>query len=100
MRITNVGVEGDSLVSAESNVSKVVELHTHIHDNGVMRMRQVESIPVPAKGEAVLKPGGLHIMFIHLNKPLVEGETFDVTLNFKHAGHVVVPVKIRGVGAR
>ncbi|MEZ5722632.1 MAG: copper chaperone PCu(A)C [Paracoccaceae bacterium] len=45
-----------------------------MNDNGVMRMRQVEAIDVPAGGSAVLKPGE-HLMLIDLTGRLVEGET-------------------------
>jgi len=70
------------LVSAESDVSEVTELHNHINDNGVMRMRQVPRITVPAKGSVELKPGSYHVMLIGLKNPLKEGDQVNLKLNF------------------
>ncbi|MFT5487310.1 MAG: copper(I)-binding protein, partial [Alphaproteobacteria bacterium] len=68
-------------------------------DNGIMRMRQVKGVDVPAGGKFVFKPGGHHIMFIGLYKPLKKGERFPVTLMFEKAGKQTVEVTVMGVGA-
>lgn len=99
MVLKNTGTEADRLVAAQSDVARTTELHTHINDNGVMRMRQVEAIDVPAGETVNLQPGGLHVMFMNLNDPLVEGTSFPVTLRFERAGDVVVTIPVKGVGA-
>ncbi|MCX8085826.1 MAG: copper chaperone PCu(A)C [Rhodocyclaceae bacterium] len=71
-----------AIVKADSPAAKLVELHTHLNDGGVMRMRQVKEIPLPAKGEAVLAPGGYHVMLIDLKAPLKEGEKIPISLGF------------------
>ncbi|CAN0507983.1 unnamed protein product, partial [Discosporangium mesarthrocarpum] len=82
-----------------SDVSARTELHTHINDNGVMRMRHVKGVNLPAGGEVAFKPGGYHIMFIGLHKPLKKGERFPVTLIFEKAGKQTVEVNVMSVGA-
>ncbi|CAJ1778394.1 copper chaperone PCu(A)C [Aeromonas veronii] len=67
------------LVVAASAAAGRAELHTHLHENGVMKMRQVENIEIPAKGEAVLKPGSLHIMLFEVGT-LSEQTPFPLTL--------------------
>ncbi|HDO1315851.1 copper chaperone PCu(A)C [Aeromonas veronii] len=67
------------LVAAASAAAGRAELHTHLHENGVMKMRQVENIEIPAKGEAVLKPGSLHIMLFEVGT-LSEQTHFPLTL--------------------
>ncbi|HSV29044.1 MAG TPA: copper chaperone PCu(A)C [Candidatus Omnitrophota bacterium] len=99
MTITNSGKQDDKLVAAKAGVSKTVELHTHVNDNGVMRMRQVEAIPVAAGQTVALQPGGLHVMFIGLNAPLQQGQAIPVTLVFEKAGEVAVSVDVQQVGA-
>ncbi|MFA7429661.1 MAG: copper chaperone PCu(A)C [Rhodospirillaceae bacterium] len=99
MQISNSGAADDRLVAAASAVSDVTELHTHILEGTVMRMRQVEAIDVPAGQTVTLQPGGLHVMFMALKEPLAEGQTFDVMLTFEKAGAVTVPVTVRGVAA-
>lgn len=98
MEIKNNG-EADKLVSASSEISSRTELHTHIHDNGIMRMREVPAIDIPANGTQSLEPGGYHVMFIGLNRPLAVGETYPLTLVFEKAGKIMVDIKIEKVGA-
>ena len=97
MKLENQG-KADRLLSASSEVSEALELHQHVHDNGVMRMRKIDSIALPAKETIELKPQGLHLMFIRLKKPLVEGERFTVTLHFEKAGKVPVEFVVDSKG--
>ena len=97
LTIRNNGTDDDWLVAATSDLARKTELHSMTMDNGVMRMRQVEGgIPVPAGGTVTLAPGGFHIMLIGLKAPLHAGQTYDVTLDFRHAG----PMKITGTAVK
>lgn len=97
--ITNKG-DADRLIAAKADVSAVTELHTHIHEGNVMKMRQVEAIDIPAHGTVALKPGGFHVMFMQLKGPLKEGEHFPLELTFEKAGKVTIDMAIAGVGAK
>ncbi len=93
--IKNSGSADDVLVAAESDVADRVELHEMVMENDVMKMRPLkDGIPVPAGGTVELKPGGLHMMFMGVKEPFVEGGTVKVKLTFKNAGSadVVLPV--------
>ncbi len=92
--IINTGAIDDRILAAKSDVAELVELHTHSMDGGVMRMRPVEAIVVPAGDAAKLAPGGHHIMLLNLKSPLVAGESFPITLVFEKAGEITVEVKI------
>ncbi|RPE66355.1 hypothetical protein EDD53_2057 [Pacificibacter maritimus] len=93
--IENTGDTADRLLSASSDMAKLVELHTHIEDDGVMKMREVkDGIEVPAMGVHALQRGADHVMFMGLNTPMVQGETFDVTLTFEQAGEVTVTIPV------
>lgn len=96
MTLKNDG-EAAALVGAKASVSETVELHTHTEVEGAMQMRKVDRIPIDAQAEAVLKPGGLHIMLIGLNGPLSEGQQFDLTLQFDDGSETTVPVDVRAV---
>ena len=98
MIITNAG-EADKLVAAKSDISEVVELHTHIEENGMKAMRKVDFIDVPANGSVELKPGSYHVMFINLKERLQQGATVNVTLTFEKAGDVAVTLPVMGPGA-
>lgn len=97
--LVNTGTQDDALVSAASPVARVVELHTHLMDGGIMRMRPVDSIAVPAGQAVALKPGGLHIMLIDLNHGLQEGDQVPITLSFEHAGSLDVTATVASIAA-
>lgn len=83
MVLKNDGGKDAKLVRAENSVSKITELHTHLNEGGVMKMRQVPAIDIKAKGEAVLRPGGFHVMMIDLKTPLKDGDKVAITLGFE-----------------
>lgn len=99
MLIHNAGSTPDRLITATADVSDIVELHTHRSVNGMMQMRKVADIPLPAGETVHLRPGGLHVMFIDLNAPLKEGETFPLTLTFDKAGDLTVTARVLAPGA-
>lgn len=82
MVLRNTGSRDVRLVRAENPASRVTELHTHLNEGGVMKMRPVPAVEIKAGGETVLKPGGLHVMLIDLKAPLKEGEIVPITLGF------------------
>jgi len=82
MTIHNAGNAERKLVKATSPVSDTVQLHTHINDNGVMKMREIPDIAVPAGGKVELKPGSYHIMLIEMKSELKEGDHVPITLSF------------------
>lgn len=94
MVIRNTGDKDVKVIKADNPVSKVTELHTHLNEGGVMKMRPVAVIDVKAKGEAVLKPGGLHVMLIDLKAPMKEGDTVPLTLTFDDGSTKKVDAKV------
>jgi len=94
MVIKNNGDKDVKVVKADNPGSKVTEMHTHINDGGVMKMRPVPSIDIKAKGEAVLKPGSLHIMMIDLKAPMKEGDVVPITLSFDDGSTKQVDAKV------
>lgn len=99
MRLMNGGKADDALVEVRGDVAKAIELHEHIRDGDIMRMRRVEDgITLAAGQEVALKPGGYHVMLIGLAKPLKEGDSFPLTLVFKSGSEVGVDVKVQMKG--
>ena len=99
-RLTNKGTKPDRLVDVKSSIAARVEIHTHIKDGDIMRMRQVEGgIPV-APGESVtMKPGGYHVMLIGLKKKLETGSSFSLTFVFENGGEVKTMAEVGKVGS-
>jgi copper(I)-binding protein len=66
LSLTNSSAQDRALVGAESPAAGVTELHTHVNEDGMMRMRRIDRIELPAGETVTLKPGGLHVMLIGL----------------------------------
>ncbi len=64
------------LVGAETDRAAKAEIHEHVMDGGVMSMQRVGTLEVPPRAATDLEPGGLQVMLMGLDGPLVEGETF------------------------
>jgi len=95
MTLHNSSTSKHSIVRAESVVSKVVELHTHVKEDGMMKMRQVKQIDIPARGKTILKPGGLHVMFLGLKSELKSGEEVTIILIFEDGSKKTIQAPVR-----
>lgn len=89
----------DKLVSASSPAAGRVEIHTHIKDGDVMKMRRVDSLDLEPGNSRVLRPSGEHIMMFDLKQPLNEGDLIRLTLVFEKAGAIEVEGTVEPVGA-
>jgi len=97
--LTIVSPTTDRLTAASSPVAEKVELHTMSMEGGVMSMRPLTAIDIPAGQAVTLSPGGTHMMLLGLTQPLREGQSFPLTLSFDHAGPRQVTVVIEKAGA-
>ena len=91
MTITNMGDEDDRLVSASTDFAGKTEIHEMAMDGDVMKMRQLaDGLTIPAGETIILKPGGLHIMFMGLKEQLKKDEKRKATLTFEKSGTIEV----------
>lgn len=94
LQVTNNGAGDDVLLGASTPVADKVEIHTHIKEGELMKMRQLNELVIPAGGEQTLAPGGHHLMLMGLKQVPAVGERFPLTLHFKQAGDVEVEVAV------
>lgn len=94
--VKNNGAAPDKLIGVTGEIAGKSEVHEMSVDSaGVMTMREVEGgVEIPAGGSVELKPGGLHVMFMNLNRTPAEGEKFKGSLTFEKAGAVDVEFKV------
>ena len=78
----------------------MTEIHTHIREGDILRMRPVAAVELPPGETVTLQPGGFHLMLIGLKEPLIQGQTVPVTLRFERAGELQVVLAIAPAGAR
>jgi hypothetical protein len=97
LTVRNGGDADDRLIGVATEVADKAELHASVVQDGVMRMRPLEAVEVPAHGEAALEPGGIHVMLIGLKAPLEEGGTFALMLVFENAGEIEVMATIEDI---
>ncbi len=95
MVINNTGNEEVKLIAAASDIADRVELHTHIHADGMMKMRQVPEVSIQAQNTVALQPGGYHVMFVNLKQPLKEGQSVAILLYFDNGEQIKVNASIK-----
>lgn len=89
----------DRLIGVKGDIAKRIEIHEHIKDGDVMRMRQVEDgLELPEGGVIEMGPGGYHVMLMGLSRPLAEGKTFPLTLVFESGAEMAVEVAVKARG--
>ena len=98
MTIRNKGSAPDRLVGASSSAAAKVELHVHLKEGEIVKMRPVQGYEIPANGSFELKPGGAHLMFIQVARPFKEGDKIPVRLKFEKAGEVSVEFAVGRLG--
>ena len=74
------------LVAASSPVAGVVEIHEMNMEQGVMKMRPVAGLDLPAGRSVELKPGGYHVMLMDLKAPVATDQSVPLTLVFEGQG--------------
>ncbi len=89
----------DRLVAAKSPLAGKVEIHEHVHEGDVMKMRRVDGVAVAGGQSVTFKPGGYHLMLMDLKHGLKQGEKLPLTLVFEKAGEVNVEATIAPIGA-
>jgi copper(I)-binding protein len=92
--------EADTLMSASTPIADKIEMHTSSEENGMMKMRPMEWVPLEAGKVFSFEPGGSHLMLIGLRQPLVAGMQFPITLKFDRSGTLSTQVHVIELGAR
>jgi copper(I)-binding protein len=85
----------DSLEAASTPVAEKVEIHSMSMADGMMQMRELQNLELPADQPVQLEPTGTHLMLLGLKQPLVANSQFLLKLHFKHAGERTVTVTVR-----
>lgn len=93
LQVTNSGDVDDVLLGVTCPVA-MAELHRAVVRDGKKGMEPVGSVPVPAGGTTVLRPGGLHVMLMHVRAPLRRGTAVPLTLRFARAGSVTLSAPV------
>jgi len=92
--VHNSGADADRLIAVSSPISARVEIHTHLEEDGVMKMRQVENGLDVLPGKTIaLKRGGDHVM-VFKTAIAETTDTVPLTLTFEKAGTITVDAAV------
>lgn len=95
MQVANSGAQDCQFVAAETAAAGTAELHTHIEEDGMMKMVKVdEGFTIPAGGHFDLQRGGAHVMMTGIDTPLVNGQDVTFKLDFADCGSVEVTAPV------
>lgn len=98
MSIQNSGSDEMVLKSASCEIAEVVQIHTMEQVGEIMKMKEISELRIPANGQTVLAPKGYHIMLMGLIRPINEGETIPLSLNFADGLSVAVDAVVKKWG--
>jgi hypothetical protein len=90
-----VSSDAASLLSASSPVAGVVEIHTMKMEDGVMKMRAIPKLDLPAGKGVKLAPGGNHVMLMDLKQQMKKGEVVPITLRVEGKDKKVQTIEIK-----
>ena len=92
MNITST--KNAKLVKVTSPAAGAVEIHTMSMKNGVMEMRQIESLPLPANQTVKLEPGAYHVMLFDLKHPFKARTKIPLTLTVEQGDHKKIKIEV------
>lgn len=98
LTLVNHGRSAVTLVGAESPLARKAEVHRSSMSGGVMSMAPVASVAIPPGGSVRFAPGGYHLMFVGVSKPLSPGDRLPATLRFSNGQKQAVSFQV-GSGA-
>jgi periplasmic copper chaperone A len=77
--------QDSKLISVSSSAVPVVEVHEMSMDGGVMKMRAIPSLALPAGTTVALRPGGYHVMLMDLKQAMKPGDVVPLSLVVENA---------------
>ncbi|MHC8304000.1 copper chaperone PCu(A)C [Pseudomonas sp. PB3P13] len=97
--IHNSGSSADRLLSVDSPIAGIAQLHEHVKQDDLMKMQQVSGVEIPSGGDVTFAPMAYHVMLLELKDRslLRDGKHFPLTLHFEKSGKVTVEVAVQKV---
>ena len=93
--VANTGVVPDTLTGVRTDAAEGVGLHMSMEQNRMMSMAALRTLPVPAQDSVQFRPLGAHVMLTRLTRPLAEGDTVRMTLEFVSGKSIEVRAGVR-----
>lgn len=85
---------GDRILSVSSPSARAVEIHESSNDNGISRMKRLETLNLPAGQPVVFEPGGRHLMIFGARE-IGRSATIPITITLESGGNLLVNLPCR-----
>lgn len=85
------------LIKVESSIADSVEIHSMTMKNGVMEMRELKTLALPAGKFVKLAPGDLHLMLLDLKRQLKPGDNVPLKLTLQYENNTQAVKEITAV---
>lgn len=95
--ISNTGSSVISVVGADTDASRAIEVHQHVMRDGMMRMRRVPELVLEAGETVVFQPGGYHLMMFGVKNTFKPGDQVEFTLHFSDGDSVSFDAEVRSI---
>jgi copper(I)-binding protein len=83
--VTFESTEDAKIVGVKSPAAKAAEIHASDMKDGVMHMRAIDTLALPAGKRVALAPGGRHVMLMGLARPLGQGDSVPLLFTLEDA---------------
>ena len=98
LTLRNDGGRDDRLRAIKIEGVESATVHETSMTDGVMRMRPVDTLDIPAGATVAMSPGGLHVMLTGLEKPLRKGDKLRATLSFQASPPLKASIMVMSSG--
>ncbi|RUO58946.1 copper chaperone PCu(A)C [Pseudidiomarina marina] len=95
--ISNTGTSVISIVGADTDASRAIEVHQHVMRDGMMRMRRVPELALEAGETVVFQPGSYHLMMFGVKNTFKPGDQVEFTLHFSDGDSVSFDAEVRTI---
>ncbi len=95
LTLVNSGPEDVTVVAGSADIAGRVEIHRTAEVDGLMRMEQVQALPLAAGEELKLAPGATHLMLLDLERMPAEGDNVFLCLELSSAEEVCTGAPVR-----
>lgn len=95
--LRNTSASDIALIAVHSDVAERIELHSHIHADGMMKMRRVEQVVIPAQSTVMFKSGAYHVMMFDLQASIRTGQQVDLVLEFSNGKKLLAVAQVKSL---
>ena len=86
-----------ALVAVQSDLADPIELHSHSHEGGMMKMRREQQVVIPANARVTFASGGYHLMFFNVSRTIRTGDEVELKLIFDGNQHYPVTAQVKSL---